>query len=91
MCIRDSHYTAPVIIESIYHAVEQMGLEPKTMLEPATVSYTHLDLRGLTNFNNVGTLACLGTATAEANRTILMEIGEAVKNIHESIYLPSTE
>lgn len=39
------------------------------------------DLRGITNFNNVGTLACLGTATAEANRTILMEIGEAVKNI----------
>lgn len=31
----NAHYTAPVIIESIYHAVEQMGLEPKTMLEPA--------------------------------------------------------
>lgn len=39
------------------------------------------DLRGITNFNNVGTLACLGTVTAEANRTILMEIGEVVKNI----------
>ena len=39
------------------------------------------DLRGITNFNNVGTLAFLGTATAEANRTILMEIGEALKNI----------
>lgn len=39
------------------------------------------DLRGITNFNNIGTLACLGTATAEANRAILMEIGEVMKDI----------
>lgn len=37
------------------------------------------DLIGITNFNNVGTLACLGTATAEANRIVLLEIGETIR------------
>ena len=39
------------------------------------------DLRGITNFNTVGTLACLGTVTAEASKTVLLEIGEAVRTI----------
>lgn len=39
------------------------------------------DLRGITNFNNVGTLACLGTVTAEASRSILLEVGEVIRNI----------
>lgn len=39
------------------------------------------DLRGITNFNNVGTLACLGTVTAEANCSILLEVGEVIRNI----------
>ena len=39
------------------------------------------DLRGVTNFNSVGTLACLGTATAEASHDILMEIGDVMKDI----------
>ncbi len=37
------------------------------------------DLGGIANFNNVGTLACLGTVTAEASRAVLMEVGEAVR------------
>lgn len=37
------------------------------------------DLRGIVNFNNVGTLACLGTVTAEASRAVLMEVGEAIR------------
>ena len=39
------------------------------------------DLRGIINFNTVGTLACLGTATAEASRTVLLEIGETIRTI----------
>ncbi len=31
----NAHYTAPVIIQSMYDAVGRMGLEPKTVLEPA--------------------------------------------------------
>ena len=31
----NAHYTAPVIIQSMYEAVGRMGLEPKTILEPA--------------------------------------------------------
>ena len=31
----NAHYTAPAIIEGIYKAVEQMGLNPKNLLEPS--------------------------------------------------------
>lgn len=32
----NAHYTAPVIIQSMYDAVGRMGLEPKTVLDKTT-------------------------------------------------------
>lgn len=55
-----------------YAALTRCGLDASLYLDRE-------DLGGVINFNNVGTLACLGTVTAEASRVILMEVGEAVR------------
>ncbi len=55
-----------------YAALTRCGLDASLYLDTE-------DLGGVVNFNNVGTLACLGTVTAEASRAVLMEVGEAVR------------
>lgn len=55
-----------------YAALTRCGLDASQYIDDE-------DLIGITNFNNVGTLACLGTATAEANRIVLLEIGETIR------------
>ena len=55
-----------------YAALTRCGLDASRYIDDE-------DLIGITNFNNVGTLACLGTATAEANRIVLLEIGETIR------------
>ncbi len=57
-----------------YGALTRCGLDASLYLDTE-------DLGGVVNFNNVGTLACLGTVTAEASRAVLMEIGEAVRQV----------
>ena len=55
-----------------YAALTRCGLDASLYLDTE-------DLGGVVNFNNVGTLACLGTVTAETSRAVLMEVGEAVR------------
>ena len=55
-----------------YAALTRCGLDASLYLDTE-------DLGGVVNFNNVGTLACLGTVTAEASRAVLVEVGEAVR------------
>lgn len=55
-----------------YAALTRCGLDASLYLDTE-------DLGDVVNFNNVGTLACLGTVTAEASRAVLMEVGEAVR------------
>lgn len=55
-----------------YAALTRCGLDASRYIDDE-------DLIGITNFNNVGTLACLGTATAETNRIVLLEIGETIR------------
>lgn len=89
--LRDLHYE---VADSFLEELDELNTEVlfrNTM--KASVQYAVLtrcgldasqyiddeDLIGITNFNNVGTLACLGTATAEANRIVLLEIGETIR------------
>ena len=55
-----------------YGVLTRCGLDASLYLDTE-------DLGGIINFNNVGTLACLGTVTAEASRAVLMEVGEAIR------------
>lgn len=57
-----------------YAVLTRCGLDASRYLDEE-------DLRGITNFNTIATLACLGTATAQVNRTILLEIGDTIRNI----------
>lgn len=57
-----------------YAVLTRCGLDASRYLDEE-------DLRGITNFNTTATLACLGTATAQVNRTLLMEIGDTVRKI----------
>ena len=89
--LRDLHYE---VADSFLEELDELNTEVlfrNTM--KASVQYAVLtrcgldasqyiddeDLIGITNFNNVGTLACLGTATVEANRIVLLEIGETIR------------
>lgn len=89
--LRDLHYE---VADSFLEELDELNTEVlfrNTM--KASVQYAVLtrcgldasqyiddeDLIGITNFNNVGTLACLGTATAKANRIVLLEIGETIR------------
>ena len=57
-----------------YAVLTRCGLDASRYLDEE-------DLRGITNFNTIATLACLGTATAQVNRTILLEIGDTIRNL----------
>ncbi len=57
-----------------YAVLTRCGLDASRYLDEE-------DLRSITNFNTIATLACLGTATAQVNRTILLEIGDTIRNI----------
>lgn len=57
-----------------YAVLTRCGLDASRYLDEE-------DLSGITNFNTTATLACLGTATAQANRTLLMEIADTIRKI----------
>lgn len=57
-----------------YAVLSRCGLDTSRYLDEE-------DFREISNFNTTAVLACLGTATAQANRTLLVEIADTIRKI----------